>query len=154
MRFFLLFALLAVLLAAPIDAGWTHKGATGVVKQRMDAMSDVGRRMKAVAQMIKGRTDYDAAKVRTDATAIATHADGIAELFPEGSDKSPSEASPEIWRDWPRFVELANALKIEAKGLADAAAPESSVTDIAPQFKALGRQCADCHKSFRVKKEH
>ena len=38
-----------------------HSGATGVVKQRMDAMVDMGDKSKIVANMFKGKTEFDKA---------------------------------------------------------------------------------------------
>ena len=53
-----------LLLAVPL-ASAAHSGATGIVKERMDAMKDIGRATKLVAAMFQGKQPYDAAAVRS-----------------------------------------------------------------------------------------
>jgi cytochrome c556 len=99
-----------------------HDGATGVVKDRMDAMESMGKAMKTVAGMMEAGDDYDADKVRDAARTIAGHGgDALTKLFPEGSTEKPSRALPAIWSEWPRFQDLAAQLVTYAKALEEAA---------------------------------
>ena len=78
-------------------ASLAHDDATGIVKKRMDAMSDIGDQMKTIASMLKGEKQFDAGSLAASATTIADHARKIPHLFPEGSLKKPSEALPAVW---------------------------------------------------------
>ncbi len=103
-------------------AAFAHTGATGVMKERMDAMSEMGDAMKNLAPMMRGQTAYDPAAVRAAAETMIAHAgSSMAELFPEGSNGKPSEALNAIWEDWDEFAALAEALGTNAEGMKRAA---------------------------------
>jgi len=105
-----------------VAAAHAHGGATGIVRERMEAMEAMGDAVKTLAAMMSGETDYDAATVRDEAAAIRQHAgDAITSLFPEGSGGKPSEAKPGIWSDWETFAALAMQLETYAEGLESAA---------------------------------
>ena len=146
-----------------------HRGATGIVKQRMDAMEDMGRAMKALRAMLRGTQPYDAEQVRTYAKVIAGHGDRkLTALFPEGSLHSPTRAKSSIWDDWERFAAMARELAVLAGALADAASNERrpgaapptgertprDLTALAPDavFMRLQKNCADCHRAFRERR--
>ncbi len=112
---------LAVFVAGGAGFAFAHGGATGVVKERMELMKDVGKSMKTLTAMFKGETDYDAGQVKAAAARIRDHAGKITGLFPEGSLDKPTEALPEIWRDWPAFEALAERLAAYSGALIDAA---------------------------------
>lgn len=103
-------------------AALAHAGATGVVKERMDAMKSMGDAIKAIKPMMSGEAEYDAATVR-DAAQTIERLSGktMTGKFPEGSTGHPSEAKPEIWSDWERFQALAEDLAVAARGLGLAA---------------------------------
>ncbi len=50
-----------------------HSGAMGIVKERMDAMTILGDRAKAVGDMLKGKTDFELTVVEAAAQAFVTH---------------------------------------------------------------------------------
>lgn len=97
---------------------YAHGGASGIVKTRMGMMGDMGKSMKEIAAMMRGKKEYDAQQVRAHATAIAAHGGKkMTTTFPEGSIMPPSEALPSIWRDWEKFSLLANDITKYAKVL-------------------------------------
>ncbi len=99
-------------------AALAHSGATGVVKERMDAMGEMGDEMKRLAPMMRGQTEYDPDVVRSAADTMIGHAGTqMTELFPEGSNGMPSEALDAIWEDWEEFAALAEALRTSAEGM-------------------------------------
>nr|WP_274609897.1 cytochrome c [Rhodobium orientis] len=105
-----------------IAAAFAHGGASGIVKQRMDAMKEMGDAVKATSAMFKGEAEYDAETVRKTARTINAHSGAaLIKLFPEGTDHAPSEALPKIWNDRERFEDLANRLEVLSEGLAEAA---------------------------------
>ncbi len=125
-----------------------HRDATGIVKQRMDAMTSMGGAMKELGKMIRGTQHDDAERFKAYAGTIAQHGgDELTALFPEGSLNHPTRTLPSVWADWDHFVKLAQELERTAGSLASAAPGEREAL-----FKRLRRNCADCHRSFRTKK--
>lgn len=140
-----------LLLALVAGAAAAHKGATGVVKQRMEAMKSMAQATQSVKAELRKGASYDPAVVVSHAKTIETHAgEDLVALYPKGSDGHPSEARPKIWSEPEKFAEAADNLKIQARALAAAAkisAPPNA------EFKALLQACAVCHKSFRAKRK-
>jgi cytochrome c556 len=140
----------AVLAGASVAV--SHGGATGVVKERMVAMKDMGGRMKALAAMVRGRTPFDAAAAKEAADAIAAHARDVPRLFPKGSRHGPSEAVEKIWIEWPQFVTEAKTLANRADAFGRQAVSATTGTDLGRAFGDIGRSCKSCHKKYREKK--
>jgi len=141
----ILTATLATLGAAALG----HAGATGVVKDRMDAMDSMSEAMKVIVPMTRGQLPYDGAAMAEAANVIAGLAGAsLIEMFPEGTTDAPSEAAPAIWEDFDRFSGLAMELERAAGALADAAAG----SDVLPEaeFGAMAATCSGCHRPFRL----
>ncbi len=143
---------LMVAILAGAGVAVSHGGATGVVKERMDAMKDMGGRMKAMAAMVRGRTPFDAASAKEAADAIAAHARDVPRLFPKGSRHGPSEAIEKIWIEWPQFVAEAKALEDRADVLGRQTVTAKSGADLGRAFGDIGRSCKSCHGRYREKK--
>ena len=109
----------AVLATSFAFAAFAHGGATGIVKERMDGMSGLGKTVKALAPMMRGEIAYNAQAVRAGAEAIRTHSgEALTKLFPKGSAGKPSEAKAIIWDNWEEFSALAEQLHVYSEGLA------------------------------------
>lgn len=151
-----LLAVVSFTLLAPIYLN-AHQGATGVVKERMDAMKSMGDDMKVLGAMLKGETAYDPVRVKGIARAVAKHGgDAMTQLFPEGSTQHPSEALPAIWSDWSRFQTLAEEMQDLAEKLETAAAIGSTSAppkDVLQLTRALGKSCKACHDDFRQRQQ-
>ena len=147
----------ALLLGVLTTAVLAHKGATGVVKERMDQMGTIAKSMKSMGAMFKGAEPYDAATVETLSRQIAGFGgDKLTAVFPEGSLDHPSEARPEVRSDWERFAELAGEMETAANDLAAGAANDrddaGSPTSPDALFRDLAATCKSCHQDFRIKK--
>lgn len=120
---------IAVIVAAGVaSAALAHNGATGVVKERMVAMSAMGDAVKSVAPMMSGETAYDAEAVRHAAELIGSHSgDAMTRLFPEDDANMASYVKEGIWEDWGVFAGLAEQLHSYSEGLALAA--ENGLSD-------------------------
>ena len=130
---------------------FAHSGAKGIVKERMDMMSDVGKRMKTIGTMLRSG-EFDRETAKQAALVIQGHAVRIPDLFPDGSIDGPTEALPSIWTNWEEFVAAAEKMDITAAQLAKIADTSSSVDEIKQQFGQLGKSCSGCHEKFRLKK--
>lgn len=145
-------AALAAMVMLGVGQAISHSGATGVVKQRMDKMSEIGKNMKTIGEMVKGTVPFNGDEAANAAKQIAAHASAIPGQFPEGSNPHPSEALDAIWQDWDRFVEIAENLHKEAEKLAGLARSAQAAGGIAGQFTEVGKTCSACHEAFRLKK--
>ena len=144
-------AVAALALVLVSGAALAHRDATGIVKQRMDAMTAMGDAMKALRAMMRGTRAYDAERVKGYAGAIARHAgEKMTALFPEGSLDHPTRAKSAIWTDWDRFAESARQLAMHADALAATASDEQASREAL--FERLQQTCSSCHRAFRTKK--
>lgn len=144
--------LLLVLLALMSAQALAHKGATGVVKERMDMMDDIGDNMKGMKAMVQRKQPFDAAKMARHADSIRQASTHIKKVFPKGSLKHPSEALPSVWEDWDKFSSLANKLTVEAEKLREIAKTQDQRA-VMKQFARVGKTCSGCHTDFRKKKD-
>lgn len=144
---------LAFLSAAIVSGGvaFTHEGATGVVKERMELMKGIAAQMKALKPMIEGGSTYEPALVAMAAGTIADHAANIEPTFPKGSNAHPSEASPRIWTEWDGFAASAQALRTHATALQSDA--EKGAGAAKTLFGEMAKTCKGCHEDYRIKKQ-
>ena len=138
-----------LIFALPSDA---HMGAKGVVKERMELMKSIGKNMKTMSMMTRGKVSMDTATVIKSAGEIANHGARITSLFPKGSGHGVSEASPRIWEDPESFKKSTDRLVDAARAL-QSAAGTGDAEAIKASFRALGKTCGGCHKQFRIKKK-
>lgn len=139
------------LFAIAVPGVQAHKGAKGIVMERMMSMKSMGDGMKAIAAMVTGKAPYDASKTKVIAAEIEKHATGIPKQFPKGSIKGPSEALPAIWTDWAGFKGHADALARLAGQLAGTA--DSGKTTALGVFARMGKTCSGCHDDYRKAKK-
>lgn len=131
-------------------AAWGHSGATGVVKQRMDAMKDMAAAMKMTGAMARGNAPFDATRAASASQRIEDHARQAPELFPQGSFGHPSEARPLIAAKRDDFAGHAARLGAAAARMREAA-QLGDVNALAAARAEAGRACSGCHKVYREK---
>ncbi len=131
---------------------FAHKGATGIVKERMDGMGVLAQSMKALVKMERSG-DTDLKKAIEIANQIQLHAgEAMTNRFPEGDQQMVSEAAPAIWEDWARFEKISDEL-FEAALQLEANAVSGNVS-LKLAIKELGATCSSCHEDFRIKKQN
>jgi len=151
-RLIAVFAACAVLSGLGAAGVAAHKGATGVVKERMDGMKALQGAMKSVGQMIRGQAAYDSAAVMEAADRMQAHSgQAMTALFPENSLASPSEATGAIWQNWSDFEIKAGALEAAAGTLKLAASADRGAVRAA--FGQVAQTCKACHEKYREKKD-
>jgi cytochrome c556 len=121
--------------------------ATEVIRDRQQAMKDIGGAMQNLAAIAKKEAPFDAAVVHANAGTIAEALKKIASLFPEGSHQGDVEtwAKPEIWSNRLDFEK-----KLEAAEEAAVALQSVDLeTAFAPALGKLGNACKNCHQTYR-----
>jgi cytochrome c556 len=135
------------IVAIPVLA---HDGATGVVDQRMHVMKSMASEMKALSGMLKEPDAFDRKRAIKASRAVASHAESIPELFPEGSIDAPSKASEAIWSEWETFVTQSTDLKDAALAFETAAEDGAEPVELRRDFNAMANGCKACHEDFRL----
>lgn len=123
-----------------------------VVTDRQALMKERGKLVGALSKVVKGQEPFDGAAVMAALKALEANAEktDVAVLFPAGTDKGDTEASPKIWEDMDSF-KAAEDKYLEATKAASSAAP-ADVDALKAQVGAIGASCGACHQSFRLKK--
>jgi cytochrome c556 len=135
--------------AASLVALATTVAFAGPVEDRQAIMKGVAAATKTAVGMAKGETPYDDAKAKQVFQVYVNAAAKMPTLFPAGTDKGETTASPKIWDDMTTFK--AGFAKLGT----DAEAAMAASVDQASFGKALGvvtKNCGTCHETFRIKK--
>lgn len=105
-----------------------------------------------LAAMAKGEAEYDAAKAKVAADALAASARlDQSMLWPAGSDNAAnpeSTAAASIWADGSNIGELADGFTKAADAMAAAAGTD--LASLQGAMEGLGGACGACHKAHRV----
>jgi cytochrome c556 len=140
----------AAIVSAAALAHEGHEHATGVVRERMELMTDMGKRLLASSKRLRANKDLE--NVTSDAHAIHELASKVPTLFPPGSTQDPTAAKPAIWQDWDDFTAKAKNLEKESEKLMNTSAKDGDA--LRAQFRAVGFACDACHKKYRLTKEN
>lgn len=98
--------------------------------------------------MVMGREAFDAAAAAEAMNKIADDMTVFPTLFPPGSDKGDTHASPDIWSNMDDFKALADKLAADAK--AAAAASSGGLDAFKAAFGAVGEDCRSCHRKYKL----
>jgi len=129
-----------------LSVSYAHQGATGVVKERMDAMSDMSDMSKQIAKMFKGETDISRTYIKQASESFIMHAQALFNQFPDTEESrtgSKTEALPSIWEDRNGFEEKINQF------IATNHDDQASDSKLRKAFLKVARDCKSCHKVYR-----
>jgi cytochrome c556 len=114
----------------------------------MKAMKNMGRELKAIADMLAGSTPFDPDLAEKHATALHDVCHKIDLLFPAGSLDHVSHAKPAIWEDPEAFAAEVSRLHDASDALLEAAKSQNeSALNISAH--EVERACNSCHQRFR-----
>lgn len=131
-----------VAMALPVFA---HTGATGIVKERMDAMKEMREAIRALGMVEREMVPYDPDLVGRASAIILTHAPQISRLYPAGSFDAPSEALPLIDQEREAF----NAIAVELEQAATVLSETRSMVDAQLAIRAVSNACSNCHQRYQ-----
>lgn len=124
-----------------------HQGATGIVKERMDAFKASQQHLKSIIAAAK-TDEFD--KVEKLARQLAEWGRAMPEYFPADSAHPPSEAAPAIWQDFSGFSAAANRFTGSSIELAKAGAAKDK-SGVFTAIEAVAASCKSCHSDYRLK---
>ncbi len=142
-----LFVVFAVLMLGVTAAA--AQSCQDIIDKRQNLMKKSGAAAKIGTEMIKGERPFDLAKVREIYAAFADDATQMPTLFPDCSKTGhKTTAAPAIWQKMDDFKAAI------AKFAADIKAAQDSTKDVdtlKAGFQTIGRNCSNCHQTFRTK---
>lgn len=124
------------------------------IADRQAFMKERGKIVGTLSKMVKGEQDFDAALVLSSLQVLQENAEKFdAEaLFPAGTETGgDTTAAPKIWEDMAGFKAAEDKYLADVKA-ANAAAP-ADLEALKVQLGAVGKNCASCHQTFRIKKD-
>ena len=137
----------AFLLATSVNA--EEGGYEKEIEYRQGVMNILSYNMKNIGDMLKGKSPYDADKVKTHAKDIAAVATlDISAGFPEDSVSDESDAMEDIWMDFETFEQKLKDFQKAAAGI-NTAAQSGDQAAVGAAMKDLGASCKGCHKKFK-----
>ena len=119
------------------------------IAYRQAGYTMLGWNFGPMAQMVRGKTPWDAAEFARRAERVALIAPQLLEGFPEGSDTgATTEAKPEIWKNMDDFKLKMEDLVKQSKLLAEVA-KSGDEARMKEQFKQTAEACKACHEKYR-----
>ncbi|MES9992544.1 MAG: cytochrome c [Candidatus Thiodiazotropha sp.] len=141
-------AILTVSLLSPVStigAGEIEKA----VEYRQGLMNVLSWNMKAMSDMMKGKTPYDHEAFVTHASDLAAASSlNLLPGFPEDSESEESDALPEIWMEFDDFEAKYKAMGEAASNLSSTAA-KGDKGAIGEALSKAGKACKACHKKYK-----
>jgi len=141
------FVVIAVLLLGVTAAA--AQSCDDTITARQTLMKKSGAAGKLGSAMIKGDEPFDLAKAKEVFAAFADDATQMPSLFPDCSKTGDhTTAGPQIWDKRDDF----NAAV--AQFAADVKAAQDNTKDLdtfKTGFQAVGKNCSNCHQTFRVR---
>ena len=122
-----------------------------VITYRQKVMASIGANMVATGDILKHKLPHQTHIVH-HAYQIQSASQLIAGAFRQQLAAGKTDAKPELWQEWDKFVAAAKELEQESNKLATVA-QSGDMAAIDAQVKAVGKACGDCHKPFRKPKE-
>ena len=119
------------------------------IRARQSSYYLMGQQMARISATLKGDAAFDKAALETSAEAVDLIGRLVLDYYPAGSDQGSTKAKPEIWKETPRFKQMAQALQAESAKL-KAAVHGGDLDAIKAAFGATSKSCKACHDAFRV----
>ena len=145
MQKFNLYILIITFLFSFTTISFSHEGATGIVKERMEKF----KASKSIMRQInKSFDNKDFSIIKKGASKLKKWGLEMENYFPEGSDIKPSEANERIWLEPESFkiaIDKFTQSSIELLKVAD----EQDLDKTIAAFRKLASTCKGCHKQFR-----
>lgn len=99
-----------------------------------------------MAKFVKGEEPFDAAKAEVAFAQWADTAAKLPTLFPDSSKTGETRALPTIWE---KRADFDTAIAKFAKDVADNRSKVTTLDGLKAAFPIVGKNCADCHQTFR-----
>ena len=145
MQKFIFYILIITFLSSLTTISFSHDGATGIVKERMEKF----KASKSIMRQInKSFDNKDFSTIKKGASKLKKWGLEMENYFPEGSDIKPSEANEKIWLE-PESFKIAINKFTEASIKLLKVANDQNLENTIAAFRKVAGTCKGCHKQFR-----
>ena len=121
------------------------------IADRQKLMKGIADATKVSAEMVQGKTPWDAAAAQGAMATIAANAEIFPTLFPAGTETGgDTEASPKIWEVKSDFDAISAKMATAAQAAGTAA--DGGLEAFKPAFGAMAANCKACHQDYRIQK--
>ena len=136
----------ALIITAPM--AWADE-IEKAVDYRQGVMNVFGWNMKAMSNMLKGKTPFEQKLFASHAKDLAI-ASGLNLMpgFPEDSESEESDALVEIWMEFDDFEAKYKKLGETARSLSEVAA-NGDKAKLGKALEMTGKACKACHKKYK-----
>ena len=141
------FVLILFLISFPFFS-YSHEGATGIVKERMDKFQESKNLMRTIN---KSLSDNNFDVITQSAEKLNKWANEMHEYFPKGSEatsSNKSQASADIWSNPEGFKKTVKKFEIASAKLIKIS-QNKNIDDTVSSFREVAASCKGCHKQFR-----
>ena len=126
---------------------FAHSGVTDQnVKERMIVMQEMANNTKIIAQMLKGKTSFDANEAKLALERLSSLSLETPKVFKINATDPKSEAKPVIWDEFDEFTRLSKDLAETAILLAGSI---GTIDDLRPTLRGVSSGCKACHSQYR-----
>ena len=121
-----------------------------VIEYRQGAMQVTKYHFGTIADMLKGKIEYDQAAVEKHADVVQMMSTLVKNEFPEGTDALAGETNAlmEIWDEPDAFADAVAEFETTAQVLVEAAG-SGDKGQLAAAVKDVGASCKGCHDDFQ-----
>ena len=145
MQKFKFYILIITFLLSFTTISFSHDGATGIVKDRMEKF----KASKSIMRQInKSFDNKDFSTIKKGASKLKKWGLEMENYFPEGSAIKPSEANEKIWLE-PESFKIAINKFTEASIELLKVANDQNLENTIAAFRKVAGTCKGCHKQFR-----
>lgn len=121
------------------------------IADRQKLMKGIADATKVSAEMVQGKTAWDAAAAKAAMATIAANSEIFPTLFPAGTETGgDTEAAPKIWATKSDFDAI--SAKMASAAQAAGAAADGGIDAFKPAFGAMAANCKACHEGYRIQK--
>ena len=121
-----------------------------IIDYRQGAMQVTKYHFSTIADMLKGKIEYDQAAVEKHADVVQMMSTLVKDEFPEGTDALAGETNAliDVWDKPEEFADKVAEFEKTASELEEAA-ESGDKARLAAAVKDVGSSCKDCHDDFR-----
>jgi cytochrome c556 len=118
------------------------------IRARQASYYLMGHQMARINATVKGDLPFDQPSLQMSAELLDLVGRTVGENFPAGSDQGTTKAKADIWKETPRFRQLAQASQAEVLKL-KAAVQGGELAAIKAAYGATSKSCKACHDVFK-----
>lgn len=141
----------SVMLVATSVSATPFEKPEDAIHYRQSAFSMIATNFGDMADMVKGRKNWDQAVFSQRAQFISQLSLMPEEAFKvQGSEKGDTKAKPEIWTDWDGFTVKLNKFQIDMAQLAKVSL-EGDERSTKRAFGVAAKNCKSCHSDYKFR---